>query len=65
MIRNRREGVKIPDQLPHEEVMEVALPYLAPVISKPVDWMPAGPYPADDPRAWEFMRFFVTSTPRE
>jgi homospermidine synthase len=65
MIRNRSEGVKIPDQLPHEEVMEVALPYLGPVISKAVDWMPSGPYPADDARAWEFMRFFVTSTPRE
>lgn len=65
MIRNRRAGVVLPDQLPHEEIMEVALPYLGPVISQPVDWMPPGPYGADDPRAWEFTRFFVTSTPRE
>jgi homospermidine synthase len=64
MIRNPNEGVMLPDYLPTDEIMAVALPYLGPVISQPVDWMPprsAGKYDPSDPQAWEFMQFYVTS----
>lgn len=70
MIRNPNEGVKLPDQLPHEEIMELALPYLGPVISQPVDWSPAGHRdvavpsgPEADP--WQFRCFQVNWKPIE
>lgn len=63
MIRNPNEGVRIPDQLPHEEIMEIATPYLGPVVSQPVDWLPPGspqrPYSIDDVDLWQFERFLV------
>lgn len=40
MIRNPEKGVKLPDDLPHEEVLDIAMPYLGPFISQPVDWSP-------------------------
>lgn len=72
MIRNPREGVCLPDHLPHDEIMEIALPYLGPVISQSVDWMPGGyrdvaPAPGDyapaDAEAWQFQRFQVVWNP--
>jgi homospermidine synthase len=66
MIRNPHEGVRLPDELPHEEIMEVAMPYLGPVVSQPVDWMPpghTGAYSIDDAAPWQFKRFFVDWNP--
>lgn len=40
MIRHPKQGVCVPDDLPHEEIMETALPYLGPFVSRPVDWTP-------------------------
>lgn len=40
MIDNPHEGVKVPDDLPHKEILAVANPYLGPCISKAVDWDP-------------------------
>lgn len=40
MIRNPNQGVNLPDDLPHEEVLAVARPYLGPIFSEPVDWSP-------------------------
>lgn len=40
MIRNPEKGVKLPDDLPHEEVLDIAMPYLGPFQSHPVDWSP-------------------------
>jgi homospermidine synthase len=40
MIRNPRMGVCVPDDLPHEEILREARPYLGPMVSKPVDWGP-------------------------
>ncbi len=42
LIRNPDQGVNLPDDLPHEEVLEVAMPYLGPFRSHPVDWSPNG-----------------------
>lgn len=40
MIKNPQEGVRLPDELPYEEILSVAKPYLGPCVSKPVNWDP-------------------------
>lgn len=40
MIRNPRLGLRIPDQLPHREILEVANPYLGHCPSVQTDWTP-------------------------
>lgn len=40
MIRHPHEGVNVPDDLPHEEVLTVANPYLGPCPSVQTDWTP-------------------------
>ena len=57
MIRNPTEGVKLPDDLPHEEVMEIARPYLGPFVSEPSDWRPL---PEDSVSDWDDLWQFET-----
>ncbi len=40
MIQHPQEGVKLPDDLPHEEILAIAKPYLGPMVSIPADWDP-------------------------
>ncbi|MDD5616590.1 MAG: saccharopine dehydrogenase NADP-binding domain-containing protein [Candidatus Methanoperedens sp.] len=40
MIENPREGIKLPDDLPHDFVLDIAKPYLGKFISTPSDWTP-------------------------
>ena len=40
LIRYPNEGVKNPDQLPYQEILEVARPYLGEFVSGPSDWDP-------------------------
>ncbi len=40
MIRNPRRGFNVPDDLPHDQVLEVANPYLGPRPSIQTDWTP-------------------------
>ncbi len=40
MIEHPREGVCVPDDLPHEQILAYAKPYLGPYISTPVEWNP-------------------------
>jgi homospermidine synthase len=60
MIRNPTKGVNLPDDLPHEDVMEIAMPYLSPVVSQPSDWRPV---PEDSVEEWDdlwqFEKFLV------
>jgi homospermidine synthase len=64
MIENPRRGVLLPDQLPHEEIMAVARPYLGKVISIPIAWTPV-PVSDDDAAAatsddvWQFSNFLL------
>jgi homospermidine synthase len=69
MIDNPRRGVCVPDDLPYEQVLETALPYLGPCPSVPVDWTPlknrvdlfarfGKPRPADED-VWQFESFLV------
>ena len=41
MIKHPRAGVRLPDDLDHEEILETAAPYLGTVISEAVDWSPS------------------------
>jgi homospermidine synthase len=40
MFRNPDKGLCVPDDLPHEEVLKVASPYLGTTISTQTDWTP-------------------------
>ncbi len=40
MIRNPDRGVRVPDELPHDEILGVARAYLGTWFSGPVDWDP-------------------------
>ena len=40
MIENPKQGVNVPDDLPHEFVLKWAKPYLGPYVSKASDWDP-------------------------
>lgn len=60
------EGVRLPDDLPHDYVLDRARPYLGPVVSRPTDWTPvadqdllgSGPVAAGDD-VWQFATFRV------
>lgn len=69
MLKNPTRGVLVPDQLPHEEILHVASPYLGECPSVPLDWMPEGNdtvaskvvnnfSPADDD-PWQFCNFLI------
>jgi len=70
MIANPAEGVRVPDELPHEFILGIAKPYLGRWISKPSDWTPlqgrdrtfdAYNKPDLDLRdPWQFRNFLVT-----
>lgn len=69
-IRNPRRGFCFPEDLPHEEILRDARPYLGRLLSAPSDWTPLqrhrvhfGENPAaqadhDDP--WQFRNFLFT-----
>ncbi|MEY4767908.1 MAG: hypothetical protein RL637_547 [Pseudomonadota bacterium] len=40
MINNPRQGVCVPDDLPYQQILQFAEPYLGQLISQPVDWTP-------------------------
>ena len=69
LLENPRRGVRLPDELPHEEILSHARPYLGPVVSQQVGWTPlqrwsdpfAGfgrPRPAAED-VWQFSTFLV------
>jgi homospermidine synthase len=69
MVRNPRRGLCVPDDLPHDEVLAVANPYLGPCPSVQSDWTPlkhredlfekyGRPRPAQED-VWQFDTFRV------
>jgi homospermidine synthase len=70
MIKNPERGVCVPDDLPHDEVLSVANPYLGPTPSVQSDWTPLknryDPFehwntrgrPADED-VWQFETFLL------
>ncbi|MDA0834603.1 MAG: saccharopine dehydrogenase NADP-binding domain-containing protein [Planctomycetota bacterium] len=62
MIRNPHKGVMLPDDLPHEEILDVAKPYLGPIVSQPVDWPNwVNDDSFDDDTHWQFKKFLLES----
>jgi homospermidine synthase len=70
MLHAPREGVRVPDELPWREVLNVALPYVGSTWSGPLDWDPVTTHTDwfdrwsgreldhDDP--WQFTNFLVS-----
>ncbi|MGI6240937.1 MAG: saccharopine dehydrogenase C-terminal domain-containing protein [Candidatus Omnitrophota bacterium] len=50
MIKNPTRGVCQPDDLPHDEVLKVAKPYLGTFVSEPSDWTPFKNYQSFFPK---------------
>lgn len=70
MRKNPRQGVRLPDELPHDEVLAAAKPYLGPFVSRAVDWTPLkdradvfagydGATPCTQDDVWQFNTFLV------
>jgi homospermidine synthase len=69
LLRSPHEGVRVPDELPWRQVLDVALPYVGTTWSGPLDWDPvssradwfdswAGRYiDRDDP--WQYTNFSI------
>jgi len=70
MIQNPDQGVKVPDELPHDFVLKIAKPYLGKFISKASDWTPLKHYTnafkghnnpgIDTSDPWQFKNFLIT-----
>lgn len=61
MIRNPNCGVNLPDYLPHDEVLEVARPYIEPVLSLQSNWRPvADDFTGEPHEIWQFDKFLVS-----
>ena len=69
MIQNPDRGVCVPEDLPHEYILEIARPYLGKFISTPSDWTPLEYYnnafegyvraSLDTADPWQFKNFLV------
>jgi homospermidine synthase len=69
MIENPARGICVPDDLPHDYILEICKPYLGKFISIPSDWTPLQGYtnvfagyanPSIDPTdPWQFKNFLV------
>jgi len=67
MIEHPNEGVRVPDELPYEYVLDRARPFLGPVVSQRVDWSPLrgrvelfagyGERPPTSDDEWQFSSF--------
>jgi homospermidine synthase len=70
MIQNPKKGLCLPDDLPHDFVLDIAKPYLGKFVSTPSDWTPLknrkvyfkehpdNKFDNDDP--WQFKNFLFT-----
>jgi homospermidine synthase len=68
MIENPKMGVRIPDQLPYDYILNIAKPYLGKFVSKPSDWTPVknreiyfkeNPESVFDKDPWQFKNFLL------
>jgi homospermidine synthase len=71
MIENPAKGICVPDELPHEYILKISMPYLGKWISKPSDWTPlkhlSNPFKGynkpdvDLKDPWQFKNFLITN----
>ena len=40
MVKNPRRGYNLPDDIDHDYILNVCMPYIRPLVSQPVDWTP-------------------------
>lgn len=69
MIENPGRGICLPEDLPHDFILDIARPYLGKLISTPSDWTPLKHYnnvfdgyataPIDPTDPWQFKNFLV------
>jgi homospermidine synthase len=69
IIDNPRKGILVPDELPHQDILDVAAPYLGPCPSVRTDWTPLdsrsrlfgkwGTPLVDEADLWQFASFVV------
>jgi homospermidine synthase len=69
MIENPTQGVLVPDELPHDYILDIAKPYLGRWISRSSDWTPLHNHPnafkgynkpdLDLKDPWQFKNFLV------
>ena len=73
MIKNPNKGFVMPDDLDHEVILDIAMPYIVPFVSKAVDWTPLKNLntkftkfdvarPADED-VWQFTTFLMNKVP--
>jgi homospermidine synthase len=72
MIENPAEGIRVPDDLPHDYVLGISKPYLGKWISTPSDWTPLKDRtnafkgynkPSVDVKdPWQFKNFLITES---
>lgn len=73
MVKNPHHGVCSPDSLPYDEILPLAMPFLGPFVSRPVNWDPImglrvettsdymrRPIPEEDER-WQFNSFLFSA----
>ncbi|OGC35725.1 homospermidine synthase [candidate division WOR-1 bacterium RIFOXYB2_FULL_48_7] len=69
MIKNPKRGFLLPDDLDHEEILKISVPFIKPFVSRAVDWHPLKnlntkftkfdmPRPKDED-VWQFTTFLV------
>jgi len=67
-IENPKKGICLPDDLPHDYVLDIAMPYLGTFISQNYDWNPLknrkvffkeNPANQADPETWQFKNFLL------
>jgi homospermidine synthase len=70
MIKHPNEGICLPDDIDHREILSFAKPYLGPFISQAVDWSPLTRKPTyldydgveiDSREEWQFTSFLVSA----
>jgi len=74
MIKNPNRGFLMPDDVDHEEILKIAMPYIKPFISKAVDWTPLKNLNTNftkfditrpkDEDVWQFTTFLVDAKER-
>ncbi len=75
MIKNPKSGVCLPDDIDHEEILKVSIPYISPFVSQPSDWTPLKnlntkftkfdiPRPTEEDK-WQFTTFLVDHRERK
>ncbi|NQT23215.1 MAG: homospermidine synthase, partial [Candidatus Omnitrophica bacterium] len=74
MIKNPNRGFCMPDDIDHEDILKVSIPFIKPFISIPVDWTPLKnlntqftKFDVSRPKeedVWQFASFLVNSRER-